>query len=62
MKKLSLTQYAKLRGISRPGAWKAVKKGNAPGVKNYEFVGNYLLIYVYPDFFNEHSKNGVFIR
>lgn len=56
MKKLSLTQYAKLRGISRPGAWKAVKKGNAPGVISYEFVGNYLLIYVSADFFKENSK------
>lgn len=55
-KKLSITEYAEIRGISRQAAWKAIKKGNAPGVEKWETVGNYMLLYINADWLKKTRK------
>lgn len=51
--KMSITEYSKIRKISRQASWKAVKKGNAPGVVSFEKIGNFILLYVDSAFIRE---------
>lgn len=54
---ISITEYAKMRGISRQCAWKAIKKGHqSPGVKSVKKVGKVFVLNLEKEFATKFQK------
>jgi len=50
VRQISLTEYAEMLNLTKPGAHAKLLRGYNPGVKGYKKIGNSLVIEIYTEF------------